>query len=131
VAAAEGARLERLAVEVPDLTAWVAAFEEILGPGFERHRVHQRSGEIEIAIHPGGVELVAGDPERAPRLRSFHLCAPDLGTAAERARNLGWRHVDRVVLAGRAHEIFDADGLRIILIGPGPETGEALAARDD
>ncbi len=131
MAAAERARLERLAVEVPDLAAWAAAFEEILGPGFERHRVRQRSGDVEIAIHPGGVELVAGEPESAPRLRSFHLGAPDLGAAAERARNLGWRHVDRVVLGGRAHEIFDAEGLRIILIGPGPESGEAPVARDD
>lgn len=112
------ARLERLAVEVPDLDGWMEAFERILGPGFERHRIRQVTGEVDIAIHPGGVELVAGEPGSAPRLRSFHLTAPDVDISATRARELGWREIDRVVLQGRRHEIFDAAGLRVILIGP-------------
>ena len=68
-----------------------------------------------------------------PDLDGAAASAPDVRAAAAQARELGWRPVDRVVLRGRDHEIFDAAGLRIILVGPGPEPrgdGGADEARD-
>jgi len=132
---ARDVRLERLALEVPDLERWVRDFEQLLGPGFQRYRVRQAGGELSLAIHPGGVELLELPSASGPRLRSFHLRTSDLPEAVRRARSLGWRPVDRVVLDGRAHEFFDAHGLRVVLVedrqcsagdvGPGSAQGGA------
>jgi hypothetical protein len=35
----EEVRLERLAVEVPDLDTWIARFESVLGSGFQKRSV--------------------------------------------------------------------------------------------
>jgi hypothetical protein len=117
------ARLERLAVEVPDLDGWVRRFEALLGPGFTRHRVQQAAGPVELAIHPNGIELVYNPAATAPRLRSFHLATADVDDALRCADRLGWRRIDTVTLDGRRHEIVDAEGLRILLLAepPGPE----------
>lgn len=111
------ARLERLAVEVPDLEAWISAFEALLGPGYRRDTVSAGGGEIEFALHPGGVELVS-TPGRGPRLRSFHLRVPDLDAALAQAERLGWKEVDRFVVQGRTQVVVDAGGLRVILLPP-------------
>lgn len=112
-----GAQLERLAVEVPDLDAWIAAFEALLGPGYRRSRITQATGEIEYALHPAGVELIS-TPGRGPRLRSFHLRVNDLDRAVEQAGQLGWQEVDRFVVDGRLQVIVDAAGLRLALLAP-------------
>jgi NAD(P)-dependent dehydrogenase (short-subunit alcohol dehydrogenase family) len=65
----DGVRLERLAVEVPDLDAWIERFEAVLGPGFVRRSVRQATGTVDVAIHSAGVELLA-KPAAEPRLRS-------------------------------------------------------------
>jgi len=121
---AEGhARLERLAVEVPDLDAWTDAFESLLGPGYRRSTVSGAGGEIDFALHPGGVELVS-TPGQGPRLRSFHLRVPDLDAAVAQAGRLGWREGDRFVIDGRTQVVVDAGGLRLILLAPRPEGGD-------
>jgi hypothetical protein len=117
------ARLERLAVEVPDLEAWIAAFELLLGPGYRRSAVTVAGGEIDFALHSGGVELVS-TPGRGPRLRSFHLRVPDLDAAVSQVERLGWREVDRFVVDGRTQVVVDAGGLRLILLAPRPEAGD-------
>jgi hypothetical protein len=113
------ARLERLAVEVPDLDAWTAAFETLLGPGYRRGTITRATGPLEFALHPAGVELVS-TPGSGPRLRSFHLRVPDLNDAATRAGGLGWREVDRFAVDGRTQVVLDAGGLRLILLAPVP-----------
>ena len=52
-------RLERLAVEVPELDGWIDRFEAVLGPGFGRRPVRQATGTVHVAIHPAGIELLA------------------------------------------------------------------------
>lgn len=116
------ARLERLAVEVPDLDTWIAAFEVLLGPGYRRSRITRATGEIEYALHPGGVELIS-TPGRGPRLRSFHLRVDDLDHAVEQAGQLGWPEVDRFDVDGRTQVIVDAGGLRLVLLAPSKDGG--------
>jgi hypothetical protein len=115
--------LERLAVEVPDLEAWTAAFESLLGPGYRRSSITVAGGEIDFALHPGGVELVS-TPGQGPRLRSFHLRVPDLETALSQVGRFGWREVDRFVVDGRTQVVLDAGGLRLILLAGPPDAGD-------
>ena len=110
----EDVRLERLAVEVPELDAWIDGLEAVLGPGFRRRSVMQAAGEVHVAIHPAGIELLAKPGE--PRLRSFHLSTSDLDRTRERARAAGWRELDAFEVDGRRHVVFDVSGLRLILL---------------
>ncbi len=56
----DGIRLERLAIEVPELEGWVDRFEAVLGPGFGRRPVRQQAtGTVHVVIHPAGIELLA------------------------------------------------------------------------
>jgi hypothetical protein len=113
--------LERLAIEVADLDGWIARFETLLGPGFERSTVQQAAGPVDVAIHPAGVELLRNPAAEGPRLRSFHLAAPDLEETARTALELDWTRLDGFTVDGRRHEVFDAEGLRIVLLA-GPPT---------
>jgi hypothetical protein len=108
-------RLERLAVEVPNLDHWVEQFESVLGPGFRRQSVRQATGVVDVAIHPAGVELLA-KPDGGPRLRSFHLTSSDLEQTLNRARAAGWREVDSFDVDGRRHVVFDVSGLRLVVL---------------
>ena len=108
-------QLERIAIGVPDLDEWIAAFSQILGPGFRKSKVEQSTGTVEIAIHPAGVEFVRHEAESA-RLRSFHLTVDDLGAVQQQVTRLGWELIDSVELEDRQHDIYDALGLRIILV---------------
>ena len=110
------AQLERLAIEVPDLDVWIRAFEALLGAGFERHTVAQATGDLDIAVHPAGVELVLAGPDGPPRLRSFHLRTADLSAAADTARRLGWTDAGTFSFRGAEHRAFNAQGLRLILL---------------
>jgi hypothetical protein len=107
--------LERVAIEVPDLDTWVARFEGLVGPVFERHEVDQHGGVLDIAIHPVGIELVRGKTDVGPRLRSFHLACFNLDAAASRAAMSGWTEIGAFKFRGRRHRILNADGLRILL----------------
>jgi hypothetical protein len=111
----ETVRLERLAVEVPDLDGWIHGFESVLGPGFRRHSVRQATGAVDVAIHPAGVELLA-NPDGEPRLRSFHLGSSDLEQTLTRARGAGWRELDSFQADGRRHVVFDLAGLRLVIL---------------
>jgi hypothetical protein len=111
----EEVRLERLAVEVPDLNAWIGRFESVLGPGFGRDVVRQKTGEVHVAIHPAGVELLENHGGE-PRLRSFHLRSSDLEQTLERARKAGWKELDSFQAEGRRHVVFDVAGLRVCLL---------------
>ena len=115
-----GPWLDRVAIEVGDLERWIGLFEELLGPGFRRHRVEQATGIVEIAIHPAGIELVRGRPGDSPRVRSFHIATPDLEFAMGVVRGLGWTTIDGLELGGRRHEIIDAEGLRVLLVDGEP-----------
>jgi len=121
---AANARVERLAINVPDLTRWITTLEQLLGPGFERSTVQQRSGPIEIAVHPAGIELVANTQQTSPSLRSFHLATDDIDRTVGIASELGWTRIDTVTLNERRYEVFDADGIRLLLVAP-PPTGQA------
>ena len=112
----DGIRLERLAVEVPELDAWIERFEAVLGPGFGRRSVRQATGTVHVAIHPAGIELLA-KPGSEPRLRSFHLSSSDLAQTVQRARSAGWREVDSFEVDGRPHVVFDVSGLRVVVLG--------------
>jgi hypothetical protein len=109
-------RLERLAITVPDLTAWISKFELLLGAGFQRATVQQATGAVEIAIHPAGIELVGGDPTAAPALRSFHLTGPDIEEGLRRAETNGWRHSGRFTFDDRQHDVLDVEGVRVLLL---------------
>lgn len=111
----EDVRLERLAVEVPDLDPWIVRFESVLGPGFRKRSVRQATGEVHVAIHPAGVELLASS---GPRLRSFHLRTSDLDVTLKKARDAGWRQLDSFDVEGRRHVVFDVDGLRVVVLAP-------------
>jgi hypothetical protein len=111
----EQVRLERLAVEVPDLDGWISRFELVLGPGFQRQSVQQATGTVDVAIHPAGVELLAR-PDAEPRLRSFHLRTSDLEQTLTRARAAGWRELDSFDVDGRRHVVFDVSGLRLVVL---------------
>jgi hypothetical protein len=113
--AMEQVRLERLAVEVPDLDGWISRFELVLGPGFRRQSVQQATGTVDVAIHPAGVELLAR-PDAEPRLRSFHLRTSDLEQTLTRARAAGWRELDSFDVDGRRHVVFDVSGLRLVVL---------------
>ena len=113
--AVEDVRLERLAVQVPDLDGWIGRFEAVLGPGFRRLPVRQATAVVDVAIHPAGVELLAHtDPE--PRLRSFHLRSSDLERTLARARAAGWRELDSFDADERRHVVFDVAGLRVVIL---------------
>jgi hypothetical protein len=114
----EEVRLERLAVEVPDLDGWVDRFESVLGPGFRRHSVRQATGAVDVAIHPAGAELLA-KPDGEPRLRSFHLRSSGLEQTLKRAREAGWRELDAFHADGRRHVVFDVGGLRLVILEAG------------
>ena len=118
--------LERLAVEVPDLDAWIPRFEPVLGPGFRRYSVQQATGEVQVAVHPAGVELLA-KPGVPPRLRSFHLRSPDLARTVERARSNGWQEVDSFDADGRRHVAFDVAGLRVLVLEAAASQGETAS----
>jgi hypothetical protein len=105
-----------LAVNVPDLDAWIVRFEVLLGPGFERATVQQATGPVEIAIHPAGVELVAADSNAPPSLRSFHLATADVDEGLNRAASVGWKHTAGFEHEGRRHEVVNASGLRLLLL---------------
>jgi len=111
-----GPELHRLAIEVSDLDAWVEQFERLLGRGFERHTVQQKTGPVDIAIHPAGVELLHNPDAEAPRLRSFHLATADFDGALGVVGDLGWTRLDSFSLHGRRHEVVDAGGLRLVLL---------------
>ncbi|MGH2688667.1 MAG: hypothetical protein ACRDKW_07660, partial [Actinomycetota bacterium] len=102
-------------VEVPELAAWVARSESVLGPGFAREVVRQRTGEVHVAIHPAGLELLENRGAQA-RLRSFHLRSADLETSPQRAREAGWKELDRFRAEGRRHVVFEVGGLRVCLL---------------
>jgi hypothetical protein len=111
----EEVRLERLAVEVPNLDGWIDRLGSVLGPGFRRQSVRQATGVVDVAIHPAGVELLA-NPEGEPRLRSFHLRSSDLEQTLKRARAAGWRELDSFHADGRRHVVFDVSGLRLVVL---------------
>jgi hypothetical protein len=111
----EDVRLERLAVQVPDLEGWIHRFEAVLGPGFRRLSVRQATGVVDVAIHPAGIELLAL-PDGEPRLRSFHLKSADLERTVARARAAGWREIDSFQADGRRHVVFDVGGLRLVIL---------------
>jgi hypothetical protein len=115
IGAVEEVRLERLAVEVPDLEGWIERLESVLGPGFRRLSVRQGTGTVDVAIHPGGVELLV-KPGGEPRLRSFHLRSSDLDRTLTRARAAGWRELDSFRVDGRRHVVFDVSGLRLVVL---------------
>ncbi|MDX6644990.1 MAG: hypothetical protein QOK40_717 [Miltoncostaeaceae bacterium] len=115
IGAVEEVRLERLAVEVPDLVGWIDRFESVLGPGFRRQSVRQATGTVDVAIHPAGVELLA-KTDGQPRLRSFHLRSSDLEQTLARARAAGWRELDSFHVDGRRHVVFDVSGLRVVVL---------------
>ncbi len=108
-------RLERVAINVPEINRWIGFFEAVLGPAFERTIIQQAHGPVEIAIHPAGIELVQSDVKR-PILRSFHLATQDPASTADIAHGLGWHTVDSVSLRGRRHEVLDAEGLRLLIV---------------
>jgi hypothetical protein len=96
----DGIRLERLAIEVPELDGWVDRFEAVLGPGVGRRSVCQATGTVHVAIHPAGIELLA-KPGSEPRLRSFHLSSSDVAQTVQRARSAGWREIASFEVNGR------------------------------
>lgn len=110
--------LERVAVGVPDLDSWAARWETLLGPGFEFMTVSQPTGEVRVAIHPSGLELVEV-PDAPAAIRSFHLAVSSLDQTEPSLDDLGWKAVSGPVVAGRRHRIVDADGLRVLLVETG------------
>lgn len=110
--------LERVAIEVPDLDQWIVKWESIVGPGFEQMTVSQPTGDLDIAIHPCGLELVQS-ADGSLRLRSFHLAALAVGELLPALEELGWTASPGPVVAGRPHHIVSAEGLRFLLIETG------------
>lgn len=108
-------RLLRMAIEVPDLEIWIEKWERILGPGFEIMLVEQPTGQVQIAIHPAGIELVQSIDEKL-ELRSFHLAVQDIDMLLPTLQGLGWEMLQGPVVQGRQHQIVSAEGLRLLLV---------------
>jgi hypothetical protein len=107
--------LLRMAIEVPDLDIWISKWERIIGPGFETMTVQQPTGDVLIAIHPAGIELVQSREEKLG-LRSFHLAVEDIDELVPVLDELGWDSTPGPVVQGRQHQIVSAEGLRMLLV---------------
>lgn len=112
-------KLERVALNVPDMDEAVEAFSKVLGIMFEKTvELTQPDGTmIKAAISSQGMELLQElPPQDKVSMRSFHFRVDDIDQAKEQVEAKGGKVLGRFMVGNVDQMICDIHGARIILI---------------
>lgn len=123
-------KLERIALNVPDLEEAVQVFSRLLGIHFEKKvELKQPDGkEIKAMISSQGLELVQEVPPLTEMgVRSFHFRVPDLDAAKKWVDNNGGKVISEFPVGKVRQAVCKISGLRVILINyPGDDVIQAM-----
>lgn len=112
-------RIERIAINVPDLDAAMEQFTAALGLPFEAViAVRQPGGkDVRAAISSAGLELLQETPPNPlVGLRSGHFRTDNLEAAAEQIRKSGGKVLGTFRVGSVEHMITELMGVRLILV---------------
>lgn len=112
-------KLERVALNVPDLDEAVNVFSQVLGIKFEKIvELTQPDGrQIKAAISSQGMELLVENPPLTETsIRSFHFRVPDLEQAREQVEKNGGKVKGQFSVGNVKEMVCDIYGARIILM---------------
>lgn len=112
-------KLERVALNVPDLDEAVNVFSQVLGIKFEKivELTLPDGKQIKAAISSQGMELLEESPPlMETSIRSFHFRVPDLKQAREQVEKSGGKIKGQFSVGKVEEMVCDIYGARIILM---------------